>query len=156
MLKQDFKVNEVIMPKSFSEINNTKLANKVVTLPTPPKIGDILKVVGFKGDDPFNVCLSCLKGEEQVDVRVRNIVKGSNQTGITPNDVPCDPVIEKQYKDRLEYIYPLAVNTNYGDLFSILEGQNIIACGKMDTQANYGGSEYTLTVWKFAILFDEE
>ncbi|RHR75719.1 hypothetical protein [Odoribacter sp. AF15-53] len=156
MLKKDFEVNKVIMPKCFSDISKSKLAGKLVTLPAPPKVGDILKVIGFKGEDPTSISLSCMKGDERVDIRIRNMVKGSKQTGITPDDVPCDPVIEEQYKDRLQYIYPLAVNTSYEDLFSILDGQTIICCGSMETPASYNGNEYTLTVWKFAILFDEE
>ena len=138
------------MPKCFSDISKSKLAGKLVSLPAPPKVGDILKVIGFKGEGPTSISLSYMKEDERIDIRIRNIVKSSKQIGRTPDDVPCDP------KDRLQYIYPLAVNTRYENLFSILDGQTIICCGSMGTPASYNGNEYTLTVWKFAILFDEE
>ena len=156
MNKRDFKVNQITLPKGVSEIRHTKLASLLVAFPDPPKVGDILKVVGFKGGDPTSISLSCLKGEEQVDIRIRNLVRRSKLTGITPNDVPLDPVIEEQYKDRLQDIYPLAVNTSYEDLFAILEGQTIICCGSMETRASYGGNECDIVIWRFAILFDEE
>ena len=104
MNKRDFKVNQITLPKGVSEISHTKLASLLVAFPDPPKVGDILKVVGFKGGDPTSISLSCLKGEEQVDIRIRNLVRRSKLTGITPNDVPLDPVIEEQYKDRLQDI----------------------------------------------------
>ena len=77
MLKKDFEVNKVMMPKCFSDISKSKLAGKLVTLPAPPKVGDILKVIGFKGEDPTSISLSCMKGDERIDIRIRKMLKGS-------------------------------------------------------------------------------
>ena len=64
MLKKDFEVNKVIMPKCFSDISKSKLAGKLVTLPAPRKVGDILKVIGFKGEWKSHATLTLLATQD--------------------------------------------------------------------------------------------
>ena len=142
-LKTYIQNREETRPSSSIEINPALLEhfkNQVAVIPPPMKVGDEMTVIDFKGENPQQLQVVCALGEEEV------------RGDVTPNDIPCDPIVEKKYGKKLQFIYSFARNMMLDALITTLKDKKIVLCGQVETPAVYRGQRAKLLVKKFALV----
>ena len=155
-LKTYYQNLEVAQPNNSLELNPElieKFKNQVAVLPTPVKVGDEMTVIDFKGENPQQLQLVCALGEEEVkEIKYTQLVRTSQAGDVTPNDIPCDPIVEKKYGKKLQFIYSFAKNMMLDAIITTLKDKKIVLCGQVETPAVYRGQRAKLLVKKFALV----
>lgn len=155
-LKTYIQNREETRPSSSIEINPALLEhfkNQVAVMPPPMKVGDEMTVIDFKGENPQQLQVVCALGEEEVrEIKYTQLVRTSQAGDVTPNDIPCDPIVEKKYGNKLQFIYSFARNMMLDALITTLKDKKIVLCGQVETPAVYRGQRAKLLVKKFALV----
>ena len=128
-LKTYIQNREETRPSSSIEINPALLEhfkNQVAVIPPP------MKVVR--------------------EIKYTQLVRTSQAGDVTPNDIPCDPIVEKKYGKKLQFIYSFARNMMLDALITTLKDKKIVLCGQVETPAVYRGQRAKLLVKKFALV----
>ncbi|WP_302567311.1 hypothetical protein [Culturomica massiliensis] len=132
----------------------TTLKNQLAVLPETAKVGEELKVIGFRGESLNDLYLICTKGEDEevYELKYTMLTRKSQDGLTTPNEIPCDETIQEKYKDKLQFIYSIAKNMLIPDLIDALMDKTIVLAGEKEVPAVFRGTATKTKIKKFALI----
>lgn len=119
-------VQQMNIQKDTTALSDT-LKTRLAVIPESAKVGEELKVIGFKGENFGDLYLICTRGQDEVyELKYTLLIKKSQDGITTPNDVQCDETVQEKYKDKLQLIYSIAKNMLVPDLIDALMDKTIV------------------------------
>lgn len=127
---------------------------QLAVLPETAKVGEELKVIGFKGETLNNLYLICTRGEDEevYELKYTMLTKKSQDGITTPNDIQCDETVQEKYKDKLQFIYSIAKNMFVPALVELLLDKTIVLAGEKEVPATFHGVASKTKIKKFALI----
>ena len=132
----------------------TTLKNQLAVLPETAKVGEELKVIGFRGESLNDLYLICTRGEDEEVYELKyTILTRKSQDGLTtPSEIPCNETVQEKYKDKLQFIYSIAKNMLIPDLIDALMDKTIVLAGEKEVPAVFRGTATKTKIKKFALI----
>lgn len=152
----DFKqlVQQMNIQKDTTALSDT-LKTRLAVIPESAKIGEELKVIGFKGENFGDLYLICMKGQEEIyELKYTLLIKKSQDGITTPNEIPCDKTVQEKYKDKLQFIYSIAKNMFIPALIELLLDKTIVLAGEKEVPAVFRGVPTKTKIKKFALIME--
>lgn len=147
-------VQQMNIQKDTTALSDS-LKTKLAVIPESAKIGEELKVIGFKGENFGDLYLICMRGQEEIyELKYTLLIKKSQDGITTPNDVPCNETVQEKYKDKLQFIYAIAKNMLIPDLIDTLMDKTIVLAGEKEVPAVFRGTATTTKIKKFALIME--
>ena len=108
MNRKEYLIAQGNVQKDVSALAET-LKTQLAVFPEAIKVGEELKVIGFKGETLNDLYLICTRGEDEEVYELKyTILTRKSQDGLTtPSEIPCNETVQEKYKDKLQFIYPL-------------------------------------------------
>lgn len=129
------------------------LKTKLAVIPESAKIGEELKVIGFKGENFGDLYLICMRGQEEIyELKYTLLIKKSQDGITTPNEIECDVALQEKYKDKLQFVYSIAKNMLVPDLIDALMDKTIVLAGEKEVPAVFRGTATKTKIKKFALI----
>ena len=129
------------------------LKTKLAVIPETAKIGEELKVIGFKGENFNDLYLICTRGQEEIyELKYTLLIKKSQDGITTPNEIECDAALQEKYKDKLQFVYSIAKNMLIPDLIDSLMDKTIVLTGEKEVPATFRGTATKTKIKKFALI----
>jgi hypothetical protein len=129
------------------------LKTRLAVIPETAKVGEELKVIGFKGENFGDLYLICTRGQDEVyELKYTLLIKKSQDGLITPNEIECDAAVQEKYKDKLQFIYSIAKNMLIPDLIDALMDKTIVLAGEKEVPATFRGVATKTKIKKFALI----
>lgn len=150
----DFKqlVQQMNIQKDTTALSDS-LKTKLAVIPESAKVGEELKVIGFKGENFNDLYLICTRGQEEIyELKYTLLIKKSQDGITTPNEIPCDETVQEKYKDKLQFIYSIAKNMLVPDLINALMDKTIVLAGEKEVPAIFRGVATKTKIKKFALI----
>ena len=134
----------------------TTLKTQLAVLPETAKIGEELKVIGFRGESLNDLYLICTKGkdEEVYELKYTMLTRKSQDGLTTPNEIPCSEIVQEKYKDKLQFIYSIAKNMFVPALIELLLDKTIVLAGEKEVPATFRGVPTKTKIKKFALIME--
>lgn len=130
------------------------LKTRLAVIPETAKVGEELKVIGFKGENFGDLYLICTRGQEEIyELKYTLLIKKS-QDGLTPDEIPCDEAVQEKYKDKLQFIYSVAKNMLIPDLIDTLMEKTIVLAGEKEVPAVFRGVATKTKIKRFALIME--
>lgn len=131
------------------------LKTRLAVIPETAKVGEELKVIGFKGENFGDLYLICTRGQDEVyELKYTLLIKKSQDGLITPNEIECDAAVQEKYKDKLQFIYSIAKNMLIPDLIDALMDKTIVLAGEKEVPATFRGVATKTKIKKFALIME--
>ena len=147
-------VQQMNIQKDTTALSDT-LKTRLAVIPDTARIGEELKVIGFKGENFSDLYLICTRGQEEVyELKYTLLIKKSQDGTTTPNDVECDATVQEKYKDKLQFIYSIAKNMLIPDLIDTLMDKTIVLVGEKEVPATFRGVATKTRIKKFALIME--
>ena len=129
------------------------LKTRLAVIPETAKVGEELKVIGFKGENFGDLYLICTRGQDEVyELKYTLLIKKSQDGLITPNEIECDAAVQEKYKDKLQFIYSIAKNMLIPDLIDAHMDKTIVLAGEKEVPATFRGVATKTKIKKFALI----
>lgn len=129
------------------------LKTKLAVIPETAKVGEELKVIGFKGENFGDLYLICMRGQEEIyELKYTLLIKKSQDGITTPNEIPCNETVQEKYKDKLQFVYSIAKNMLVPDLIDALIDKTIVLAGEKEVPATFRGTATKTKIKKFALI----
>ena len=108
MNRKEYLIAQGNVQKDVSALAET-LKTQLAVFPEAIKVGEELKVIGFKGETLNDLYLICTRGEDEEVYELKyTILTRKSQDGLTtPSEIPCNETVQEKYKDKLQFIYSI-------------------------------------------------
>lgn len=152
----DFKqlVQQMNIQKDTTALSDA-LKTRLAVIPESAKVGEELKVIGFKGENFGDLYLICTRGQDEVyELKYTLLIKKSQDGITTPNDIQCEETIQEKYKDKLQFIYSIAKNMLVPNLIDALMDKTIVLAGEKEVPAIFRGTATKTRIKKFVLIME--
>lgn len=152
----DFKqlVQQMNIQKDTTALSDT-LKTRLAVIPETVKVGEELKVIGFKSENFNDLYLICIRGQEEIyELKYTLLIKKSQDGITTPNEIECDATVQEKYKDKLQFVYSIAKNMLIPDLIDTLMDKTIVLAGEKEVPAVFRRTTTTTKIKKFALIME--
>ena len=155
MNKKEYLAAQGNVQKEVTTLAET-LKSQLAVLPETAKVGEELKVIGFKGETLNDLYLICTKGEDEevYELKYTMLTRKSQDGLTTPNEIPCSEIVQEKYKDKLQFIYSIAKNMFVPDLIDALMDKTIVLAGEKEVPATFHGVAIKTKIKKFALIME--
>ena len=145
-------IQQMNIQKDTTALSDT-LKTRLAVIPETAKVGEELKVIGFKGENFSDLYLICTRGQEEIyELKYTLLIKKSQDGLITPDEIECDEAVQEKYKDKLQFIYSIAKNMLIPDLIDALMDKTIVLAGEKEVPAVFRGVATKTRIKKFALI----
>ena len=95
MNKKEYLAAQRNVQKDVNALSSA-LKTQLAVLPETAKVGEELKVIGFRGESLNDLYLICTKGEDEEVYELKyTILTRKSQNGLTtPNEIPCSEIVQ--------------------------------------------------------------
>lgn len=140
MNRKEYLIAQGNVQKDVSALAET-LKTQLAVFPEAIKVGEELKVIGFKGETLNDLYLICTRGEDEEVYELKyTILTRKSQDGLTtPSEIPCNETVQEKYKDKLQFIYSIAKNMFVPALVELLLDKTIVLAGEKEVPATFHG-----------------
>ena len=136
MNRKEYLIAQGNVQKDVSALAET-LKTQLAVFPEAIKVGEELKVIGFKGELKYT------------------ILTRKSQDGLTtPSEIPCNETVQEKYKDKLQFIYSIAKNMFVPALVELLLDKTIVLAGEKEVPATFHGVATKTKIKKFALIME--
>lgn len=147
-------IQQMNIQKDTTALSDT-LKTRLAVIPESAKVGEELKVIGFKGENFGDLYLICTRGQEEIyELKYTLLIKKSQDGLITPNEIECDEAVQEKHKDKLQFIYCIAKNMLIPDLIDALMDKTIVLAGEKEVSATFRGVATRTKIKKFALIME--
>ena len=147
-------VQQMNIQKDTTALSDS-LKTKLAVIPETAKVGEELKVIGFKGENFGDLYLICMRGQEEIyELKYTLLIKKSQDSITTPNEIECDATVQEKYKDKLQFVYSIAKNMLIPDLIDALMDKTIVLAGEKEVPAVFRGTATKTKIKKFALIME--
>ena len=105
MNRKEYLIAQGNVQKDVSALAET-LKTQLAVFPEAIKVGEELKVIGFKGETLNDLYLICTRGEDEEVYELKyTILTRKSQDGLTtPSEIPCNETVQEKYKDKKKFL----------------------------------------------------
>lgn len=155
MNRKEYLIAQGNVQKDVSALAET-LKTQLAVFPEAIKVGEELKVIGFKGGTLNDLYLICTRGEDEEVYELKyTILTRKSQDGLTtPSEIPCNETVQEKYKDKLQFIYSIAKNMFVPALVELLLDKTIVLAGEKEVPATFHGVATKTKIKKFALIME--
>ena len=155
MNRKEYLIAQGNVQKDVSALAET-LKTQLAVFPEAIKVGEELKVIGFKGETLNDLYLICTRGEDEEVYELKyTILTRKSQDGLTtPSEIPCNETVQEKYKDKLQFIYSIAKNMFVPALVELLLDKTIVLAGEKEVPATFHGVATKTKIKKFALIME--
>ena len=155
MNRKEYLIAQGNVQKDVSALAET-LKTQLAVFPEAIKVGEELKVIGFKGETLNDLYLICTRGEDEEVYELKyTILTRKSQDGLTtPSEIPCNETVQEKYKDKLQFIYSIAKNMFVPALVELLLDKTIVLAGEKEVPATFHGVSTKTKIKKFALIME--
>ena len=147
MNRKEYLIAQGNVQKDVSALAET-LKTQLAVFPEAIKVGEELKVIGFKGETLNDLYLICTRGEDEEVYELKYTIL------TTPSEIPCNETVQEKYKDKLQFIYSIAKNMFVPALVELLLDKTIVLAGEKEVPATFHGVATKTKIKKFALIME--
>ena len=149
MNRKEYLIAQGNVQKDVSALAET-LKTQLAVFPEAIKVGEELKVIGFKGETLNDLYLICTRGEDEEVYELKYTIL----TRKSPSEIPCNETVQEKYKDKLQFIYSIAKNMFVPALVELLLDKTIVLAGEKEVPATFHGVATKTKIKKFALIME--
>ena len=138
MNRKEYLIAQGNVQKDVSALAET-LKTQLAVFPEAIKVGEELKVIGFKGETLNDLYLICTRGEDEEVYELKYTILTRKS---------------QKYKDKLQFIYSIAKNMFVPALVELLLDKTIVLAGEKEVPATFHGVATKTKIKKFALIME--